>query len=719
MDTLKYTVEAEEARARKVIDAIRATLQSQEAYLRRTSQEIAELKKQKLEAVGWREKQEIDDLIASRREQHSLRQIQDSTVLVQPYFGVLELSDDDLGELGYCLGRQSFFDGESKALVIDWREAPISRLYYEYDSSEQYEEEIRGKDRSGTVRAKRKVEIVGEELRKIVERETAFVKDGNGWSSTEKKEGVIYRKEEQKDHRLPEITALISPDQFRAIARPESSTAVLQGGAGSGKTTVGLHRIAFLNYQDPHRFKPENILIVVYNRSLRLYISKVLVDLGIGSRVNVETYHSWAGKIFRAAGLWCTYSSTTVPGKVARLKKSSLMLPLIERYLDKLLEKSTTWLGKQVSQYQGGLDDIASQLKSISRFEDFYAGLIQESGVFAAIPRKIRHRSFSRLLDRLKNHIQDLRAALSDREILLETAAEYGLEIPPSTIDVLADWERQLKERKMIDYCDTAILLYLIQKKGVTEARPWYSHAMADEAQDLSEVELTTLFHAVDERQSITICGDMAQKIKGEFDFSSSDGFAGFVRSRKSCAEPGILCADTLTIGYRATKPIMELAWHVIGKQPSMDVRRDGEPVRIIQAQSYEDALEQARTVLANHMREHPSALVAVVCLYKADADRVFEDLEARGLGEVRRHSRDNFVFTPGVIVTNSNQIKGLEFSAVLVFNPSETQYRDDRESRMLLHVVLTRAADSVWIIGYEPMAYGLGEWTDGVACNA
>jgi DNA helicase-2/ATP-dependent DNA helicase PcrA len=712
MDALQRIVEMEEHRAHATVGVIRSTLASETEDRLKKDKEIAALKQQKLDAVGWQEKREIDDLIASHRRQYAMRQYQDSKILIQPYFGVLELADDQLGALSYCLGRQSFFDSKGRALVIDWREAPISRLYYEYSSSEAYEEEIRGRERTGIIEAKRQVEITNEELRRIVEKEITLIRNEDGWRKDGEKTGVIYRKEEKGDHRLPEVTSLISREQFQAITNPESSVVLLQGGAGSGKTTVGLHRIAYLNYQDHERFKPDRILVVVFNRSLQQYISKVLPDLGVGGGVHVETYHSWAGKIFRAAKLALSYSSEDIPSPVARLKKSPFMLMLIERYFDLLLEKARTWFLEQLEHFgEPDLETLTAQIRSIVGFENFYRGIINSSGGFAGIRRATKEKLFPRLVRRFDDHEADLHLALCDSDLMETVSRELGMDVPPQSFEQLARWQKHLKDSKKIDFADTGILLWLLQKKGVLAARPRYSHAMVDEAQDFSEVELAALLNAVDEHQSLTICGDMLQKIKGEFEFASAEGFAGFIKSRQKRMGSGKICAESLVVGYRATKPIMELAWHVLGEKPSMAVHRDGEPVRIVMARGYEQAVRQSSDILSAYMKERSNGLVAVICRYKADADRVFESLKGLGLEKVRRHSRDDFIFTPGIIVTNSHQIKGLEFSAVLAFNPSAGQYRDDRESRMLLHVVLTRAADHLWIVGYQPMAYGLEGW--------
>jgi DNA helicase-2/ATP-dependent DNA helicase PcrA len=728
MEQFKDIIDVEEKRINHIVGAMRATLADDAEDRERKDREIAELKRQKLDAVGWREKREIDETIDRCRERYAMRRYQDSGVLSQPYFGILELEDDDLGSLSTCLGRQSFFDKSGKALVIDWREAPVSRLYYEYDAGELYEEDIRGRERSGVVRSKRQVDTSGGELRKIVDKAVLLVRrqDGSwhrsgdvgaGGGSGEGRGGagtgggmstILSGKEEKSDHRLPEITALISRDQFQAITHPESSTVLLQGGAGSGKTTVGLHRIAYLAYQDSERFQPGRILVVMFNRSLQHYISRVLPELGIGPGVLVETYHGWAGKLFRAAGVQVSYSREAAPPEVIRLKKHRAMLDLVDRYLERLLSKSRKWLLDRLAETgDTELDAIRALLQASVQMGDFL-DVIKTHRFFAEPGQpETRKRLRSRLLKRLNDHMLDLHTLLMDRD-LWEAALGNDSPTGKNGPDQLVRWQTKLRSRNAVDFADTGILLWIMQRKGIGAARPGYGHVMVDEAQDLSEMELATLLHAADDLQSITICGDMAQKIKGDVSFDSPDGFAGFIRGQQKRTGARKLCSDTLVVGYRATRPIMELAWHVLGEKPSMAVARDGEPVRVLRTASHDETMAEAKAILGKYLEERPKAIVAVVCRYKADANRVFEDLKVLGLPDLRRHERDDFSFKPGVIVTNGHQVKGLEFSAVLVVNPSAAQFRDDPQDRMLLHVVMTRAADHLWIIGHQPMAFGL-----------
>ncbi len=706
-------IEQEEKRVERIVGEIRSTLAAEKEDRGKMDRELADLKRQKLEAIGWSEKREIDETLARCRQRCGMRHYQDGGVLSQPYFGVFELEDDALGSLSTCLGRQSFFDRTGKALVIDWREAPISRLYYEYETGEFYEEDIKGQERSGVVRSKRQVDTGGGELHKIVDGGTTLARTKDRTWHCVAGGGAVSLKEEKADHRLPEITALISGDQFRAITHPESSTVLLQGGAGSGKTTVGLHRIAYLAYQDPERFQPHRILLVMFNRSLQHYISRVLPELGIAPGVLVETYHSWAGKLFRSARVPVAYRTEPAPASILSLKKLPIMLEVVDRYLERLMKKARAWLFKQLDQARDPeLAEIRARLDAPAQFKDFLHALTALPHATAG--QEQRKRLQSRLLSRLHDHVRDLRTLLSDRELLEENLGKVS-PYDEDALDGLIQWQAKPHLVHQIDFADTGILLWIIQRKGLAAARPGYAHVLVDEAQDLSEIELATLLNAADERQSVTVCGDMAQKIKGDVSFAHPEGFAGFIRAQQERFGARVLCAETLEVGYRATRPIMALAWHVLGETPSMAVPRDGEPVRIIRTHNREETMTTAKDILERFFDDHPKSLVAVVSRYKADADRVFEKLKGLGLLNLRRHERDDFSFQPGIIVTNAHQVKGLEFSGVFVVNPASSQYREGREDRMLLHVVLTRASDHLWIVGDRPMAYGLEKWAPRV----
>lgn len=706
MEEFKEVISLEEGRLNTTVAKIEKTLAQEGEDRQKNRRKIQGLKQKQLEAEGWREKREIGEEIAYFQEQNSRRLHQETTILRNPYFGILEIEDDDLGPKSYCLGRQSFFDSCNQVLVLDWREAPISRLYYEYEVDEEYDEEIRGRERTGTISAKRQVDTAGGELRKIMERGILLVRGAdNNWGRAEAA-GPAARKEGQRDHRLPEITSLISGEQFRAITHPESRTIVLQGGAGSGKTTVGLHRIAYLAYQNPERFCPQRILVVMFNRSLQKYISRVLPDLGVKPGVQVETYHSWAGKIFHQTGLSPVYAREA-PAEVIRLKKHPLILKVLDGYLDKLLLKSRQWLRDALTSGEAQLVEGLEAMETISSFPEFLQWLHRQQALGSSAPVGRWPEMCFRLLTRLADFKIDLYMMFTDRQLLEEVLVREG-GVRQKTLDRLVEHQKHLLERQQMDFADAGIVLRLIQRQGQKAALPEYAHIMVDEAQDLSQVELATLLAAADQRQSITICGDMAQKIKAEVTFEEAAGFGHFIEQQQKQLAVEKPAAQTLMVGYRATRPIMELAWKVLGETGSLVSIRDGSPVQIIRSRSYEESLAKARDILELYHRERPQSLVAVVCRYIKDVDRLFKEFQDLGVAGIRRQAREEFSFQPGIIITNAHQVKGLEFSAVMVMNPSKEYYWEDQASRMLLHVVLTRAADQLWLVGHQPMAYGI-----------
>ena len=89
---------------------------------------------------------------------------------------------------------------------------------------------------------------------------------------------------------------VIDPRQFELITKADSGLVVIQGGAGSGKTTIGLHRLAYLAFQDKRRFRPDRMLVIAFNQALVRYISQVLPALDVAG-VGVRTYIEWANRL--------------------------------------------------------------------------------------------------------------------------------------------------------------------------------------------------------------------------------------------------------------------------------------------------------------------------------------------------------------------------------------------------------------------------------------
>src|SRR5678816_605382 len=285
--------------------------------------------------------------------------------ITSPYFAHIRLREQGKRR-DVMIGKRGFIDRQSNVQIVDWRNAPVSRIYYRYEEGDDYEEEIAGRRVEGLVEARRNVSIARSNLRRIGTPQGTYLKDARGaWvqavgqiapvlhggvGKAARPVGAggakgtlgIHHGAARADKALPEIAALIDKEQFELITQPSSGIVVIQGGAGSGKTTVALHRIAYLNLQDGRRFKPANTLFVVPSQALVRYVSGVLPSLGV-SGVPVVTYTGWA----RTTRMRCLPDSPTKynaepPDQVARVKKHPALLRILE-----------TWVESQAAQIGG------------------------------------------------------------------------------------------------------------------------------------------------------------------------------------------------------------------------------------------------------------------------------------------------------------------------------------------------------------------------------
>jgi DNA helicase-2/ATP-dependent DNA helicase PcrA len=241
-----------------------------------------------------------------------------------PYFAHMRLREDGR-ERDVCLGRATCI--RRGVRIVDWRNAPISKLFYRYRQGETYEEELAGRIVAGEVSARRTVAIQGGALERVAAPEGAWVRAqgvsapadaDEAWTQVADRAprlsggaGTALRASgtaagarrlgtdpsgtaQRADKRLPEIAGLLDPAQFELISRPGPGCVVVSGSAGSGKTTVALHRIAYLAYDDPAIDSAETVFLTL-SPALCDYVSTLLPSLGVG-RERVETFPEWAAR---------------------------------------------------------------------------------------------------------------------------------------------------------------------------------------------------------------------------------------------------------------------------------------------------------------------------------------------------------------------------------------------------------------------------------------
>ncbi|HWU90272.1 MAG TPA: hypothetical protein VN253_23570, partial [Kofleriaceae bacterium] len=530
--------------------------------------------------------------------------------IASPYFAHMRLREHGKSR-DVMVGKRGFIDRQSNVQIVDWRNAPVSRIYYRYEEGDDYEEEIAGRRVEGVVEARRNVSIARSNLRRIGAPQGTYLKDARGaWvqavgqiapvlhggmgkaarpvaAAGAKGKLGVHHGVARADKSLPEIAALIDKEQFDLITQPGSGIVVIQGGAGSGKTTVALHRIAYLSFQDPRRFKAQQMLFVVPSQSLVRYVSGVLPALGVGN-VPVVTYTGWA----RSTRMRCLPDAPTKynadpPEHVSRVKKHPALLHILAR-----------WAQHQAAQIAGGLGELSAEaaeewarlgkralVPRLAAMSKWVARAELEASVRIALEGTLK-----RWKKRADDCVLDWAELLTDPAVLAEGFA--GTDVGARDIERLVAWmRRQLaKPQKApvdeegnpildsegmpvgpdeddpagrFDDEDDPILLRLVQLKRGGLIPPGgdelaWEHVAIDEAQDRSALEVKVLVEAVrapdgdPEKRSVTIAGDTAQRLV--FD----NNFSGWESLLEQTGQPAIV--RPLRLSYRSTAEVMLLA---------------------------------------------------------------------------------------------------------------------------------------------------------------
>jgi DNA helicase II / ATP-dependent DNA helicase PcrA len=710
--------------------------------------------------IGEARLEDVPALVAQmeRLQQVSLSRGDRQHLLVDPlspYFGHLRVRERVAGrgevERDVFIGRATFTDARNRINIVDWRNAPISQLYYRYSEGSDYEETFGQREVEGDILTRRTVTIAEGTLLRVACPQGIWVKHlttrtwrrsdvplrelaGGAETATRPvpRRGVLgsaLKEEQRLDRHLPEIAALIDPRQFEIMTAPHSGVVVIQGGAGSGKTTIGLHRLAYLGFAFPERFPAKRMAVVTQGVGLAAYISQVLPALGLHG-VRVLTFDEWAEKELAKAIPWIHASLITdVVPAVTRVKSHPALLHELER-------KAKARKGKRSSRAAVELwADLLTDrglLMSLLRHdpelpvnetdinEAHRIMVTRVQAILSMDPRDQPNEKKARPTRRRKNpDVEDLDSPGSWRALGLTerpAAKTVDSDLPEGVRRVESerdeveddesvrgeigiDGQRTEDDQPLLDIDDLAILLRASQLVRAPDTP--LAHLFVDEAQDLSPMKLAALIGQVSTASarkripSLTLAGDTAQRL------FLDNGFGDW---RAVLTHLGLdhVAVEPLRIAYRSTSEILDLARFAMGPLP-IDVpalaNRHGAPVEAFRFSAVGAAVAFLAEALRDLASREPRATIALLARYPEQADRVFEGLRRAEVPALRRVRAQEFSFRPGIDVTDVRQVKGLEFDYVVMLDANLTSYGTDDESRHLFHIGVTRAAHQLWLL--------------------
>ncbi len=612
----------------------------------------------------------------------TLRAARDKPVVdpASPYFAHLRLVEDGKTR-DLCLGKATRI--QRGVRIVDWRNAPISRLFYRYQQGEEYEEDFGNRTIIGEVAARRTVTIRKGELERIESPEGVYRRsDAASWTHESSElprlaggEGTamqVYGAGEgahrrlgtdlagdrrRTDKRLPDIAGLIDAEQFQLITQPTSGFVVIRGTAGSGKTTVALHRIAWMAFED-QRINGPQTLFLVFSKALRDYVSHVLPALGV-HKVAVKTFREWSVALRkRHFPRLPKHVRDDTPAQVVRLKLHPLMLEVLRRQVRDVDAPAN---GDQA------IDDWMSALTNLDLMLEVVASMAPGAFTREQLARIV---TWSR--DRNSEIVEWMDG---DREV------SAALDIEDDAL-LLRAWQLRVGALRH-------------QKR-----RPLrYRHIALDEVQDFSPLEVQVLLGTLDQRKSITLAGDTQQHVMQDAGFTSWSDFFRYL------GVDGV-AVNTLKVSYRSSRPIVSFAMRLLGDLREDDdmplVKRDGPAVEMFRFTDHGAAVAFLADALNQLLRDEPLASVAVLTGSPEVSGIYANGLERGEVPRMRRVTNQDFSFAPGVEVTEVSQVKGLEFDYVVIAEASARYYPDTPGSRRKLHVAATRAVHQLWITAVD-----------------
>ncbi len=619
----------------------------------------------------------------------------------EPYFGRLDFQEDGKEDvMPIYIGKVGVSDKDTmKPIVIDWR-APVANMFYSFTGGEElaFYHSPDGLV-EGDVYLKRNISIRKRELERVVD---TYVKGNEDVSHAD--DFLLYRLGENKDNKLKDIVSTIQSEQNDIIRAERNLPLLIQGVAGSGKTTIALHRLAFLIYEYREQLEAERMIVFAPNSLFLDYISSVLPELGVGN-ISQTTFPDWALRTLDGSvKLKQTEEKLKEAFSINRNEKKVMLGKLKGRLEFK------SFIEERMIQFEKELvptKDFEAWDKAVIPVEDVKKWIQVE---YKHYPLKKRR---ERLVGRMKRWIEiELKkfGETNEKKLLkkeatkrLNTYMNFWPKMSPLSLynsmikskeilevlpeELVQETEKNCR-KKEVYVEDLPALIYIQHRITGIEIGQKFHHVVIDEAQDFSPFQVYVL-KEITLGNSFTILGDLSQAI---YDYQGIEDWGAF---KEVFQETGYY---ELTRSYRSTKEIIEFANEIIKNAEipvglATPVFRSGEDVKVIPA---EDQFTEVLKTL-QHLQTEDVKTIAVIGRTDDECRDIYEKLTNAEL-TVNVIEADQSKYEGGISVVPVYLAKGLEFDAVLLIDVDEEHYKNTKHDAKLLYVGCTRSLHDLWI---------------------
>lgn len=581
-------------------------------------------------------------------------------LLDSPYFGRIDfIREGDDQRLPVYIGVHSFVSGTPDTYPIyDWR-APVSSMFYDFELGEAWYDTPGGKV-NGTIELRRQYRIRRGKMEYMIENDVNIQDD-------------VLQKElsQSSDDKMKNIVATIQRDQNVIIRNETSPVLIIQGVAGSGKTSIAIHRIAFLLYRFRDTIASKDILIISPNKVFADYISNVLPELG-EAQIPEVGMEELANDLLEHKFPFQTFLQQVF----ALLNRND------EGFAERVRFKSTTSFISDLNRYLVHLENrwfVAPGIK---------VGNVQVPASFV----EEKFHAFQRvpLLNRIPEVIREVQAyvrttakrKISGQERTRIQKAISGAVGKTNILELYRDFYKWLGREEMfqvrgnvLEYADVFPLIYCRMRWEEVRSYQEVKHLVIDEMQDYTPIQYAVVARLF--RGKKTILGDASQNV-------NPYGVSTAEEIQKVFPQADIV---KLFRSYRSTYEITQFTLRIKPNPDLQAVERHGpEP----EVKGFQKPDEEREEILrrVDRFRSSDHQMMAIICKTRSQAKSLHEKLKAQ---DVYLLTEESTSFRQGVVITTIPLAKGLEFDEVIVPFATAGNYHTDAD-RNMLYIACTRA---------------------------
>lgn len=645
----------------------------------------------------------------------------------KPYFARIDFKREGENEKEKIyIGKVGVMDEDNKTITVDWR-APISSIYYDSNIGKVSYQAPEGVC-TGELLVKRQFNIENGILNSYQDVDTVsndeLLKPYLGTSV---------------DNRLKNIVSTIQFEQNAIIREKLSKDLIVQGVAGSGKTTVALHRIAYLVYNNREVIKPDQYLVIGPNKFFVNYISGVLPDLDVNNVIQLtfaeicQECINESFEIINEEEKLIKSISNINDLAYERMKTTIEYKDMLDKFIDDFDRKLIPATGLEIKGYEILPNKLIKEIYYSIENNAIYNSIYKKTERAILLLQKYIEDNYYKIIDDQKKKYYEKIKYVSSKELEEEqkkynfvekeikngcstSLKKYFSSRIPKMINIYHDFLIHIEKyssfddlecfyekckinainvkNKKVETEDLSALIYLKCRINGVEDYSKYRQVAIDEAQDYGEFCFLALKLLLP-KATFSIFGDLAQSIyqyRGIKSWKEVIEKSGF---KENCEIKYLLKS------YRTTTEIMNSASNItryIKMKPAEPVIRHGKDVTYIEYKNSNDQIKNIIKTLEQY-KENDYVSVAIICKDDKEAEIINLELLKNNI-KLKNVVNSETEYEGGRCIITSYLAKGLEFDAVIITNASEERYSSEREIDMkLLYVSMTRPLHELTVL--------------------